>query len=305
MKGKGFFREIYKNRALYSMFLPAAAVLILFNYLPMFGMVTAFKDFNFGDGIFGSPWISPVTKNFEYLFSSGSAARATINTVFLNLLFIVFGLIFELGFALMFNELRMKKLRSAVQFGIFLPYFISWIVVGLFSYNLFNYEHGSLNTLLKAFGMEAVNWYENPKMWIVILVIFRIWKMTGYGMIMYIAALGGIDTTLYEAAKIDGANRRHQLMYITIPSLLAIIMTQLVLNLGNVLDVSVEKTLLLSNAMNREVSEVFDSFVYNRGIVNGEYSYSTAVGLFKSSVGVILVLGANWLSKKVTDEAIY
>ena len=109
MKGKGFFKELYKNRALYSMFLPAAAVLILFNYLPMFGMVTAFKDFNFADGIFGSPWISPLTKNFEYLFSSGSATRATWNTILLNLLFIVFGLVFELGFALMFNELRMKK----------------------------------------------------------------------------------------------------------------------------------------------------------------------------------------------------
>ena len=217
MKGKGFFKELYKNRALYSMFLPAAAVLILFNYLPMFGMVTAFKDFNFADGIFGSPWISPLTKNFEYLFSSGSATRATWNTILLNLLFIVFGLVFELGFALMFNELRMKKFKSAVQFGIFLPYFISWIVVGLFSYNLFNYEHGSLNTLLKLFGMEAINWYENPKMWVVILVVFRVWKMTGYGMIMYIAALGGIDTTYYEAAKIDGAGEFKRYIAIALP----------------------------------------------------------------------------------------
>lgn len=127
----------------------------------------------------------------------------------------------------------------------------------------------------------------------------------GWGTIIYLAALAGVDLQLYEAAKIDGANRWKQLLYITIPSLLPIIMIQMVLSLGNVLDVSVEKTLLLSNAMNRNVAEVFDSFVYNRGIVNGEYSYSTAVGLFKSSVGVILVLGANWLSKKVTDEAIY
>lgn len=131
-----FFKEIVRNRALYIMFLPAAAVLILFNYLPMFGLVTAFKDFNFADGIFGSPWIKPITRNFEYLFASGSAAKATFNTIFLNLLFIGFGLLFELGCALMFHELISKKFKAGVQFGIFLPYFISWIVVGLFAYNL-------------------------------------------------------------------------------------------------------------------------------------------------------------------------
>ena len=186
---RGFLKEMITNRALYSMFLPAAVLLILFNYLPMFGLITAFKDFNFSDGIWKSPWIQPITKNFEYLFSSGSAFSATFNTVFLNLLFIGIGLIFELGCALMFHELTSKKFKNVVQFGIFLPYFISWIVVGLFSYNLFNYEHGSLNAILKVFGATPINWYENPKMWIVILVIFRIWKMTGYGMIMYIAAL--------------------------------------------------------------------------------------------------------------------
>ena len=300
MKGKGFFKELYKNRALYSMFLPAAAVLILFNYLPMFGMVTAFKDFNFADGIFGSPWISPLTKNFEYLFSSGSATRATWNTILLNLLFIVFGLVFELGFALMFNELRMKKFKSAVQFGIFLPYFISWIVVGLFSYNLFNYEHGSLNTLLKLFGMEAINWYENPKMWVVILVVFRVWKMTGYGMIMYIAALGGIDTTYYQAAKIDGASRWQQIKSISLPLLAPTAITLLLLNCGKIMnaDFGMFYSMIGNNAQLYSTTDVLDTFIYRNLRLNGDVGMSSAAGLYQSVLSTAILLFMNRLARK-------
>lgn len=297
---KSFIKELYKNKALYSMFLPTAAVLILFNYLPMFGIVTAFKDFNFADGIFGSPWIQPLTKNFEYLFSTGAAARATWNTVFLNLLFILFGLLFELGFALMFHELRGKRFKGVVQFGIFLPYFISWIVVGLFSYNLFNYEHGSLNTLLGALGREPVNWYENPDMWIVILVVFRIWKMTGYGMIMYIAALGSIDTSFYEAARIDGASRWQQIKYISLPLLAPTAITLLLLNCGKIMnaDFGMFYSMIGNNAQLYPTTDVLDTFIYRNLRLNGDVGMSSAAGLYQSILSTAILLVMNKLARK-------
>lgn len=286
------------------MFLPAAVVLILFNYLPMFGLVTAFKDFNFADGIWRSPWIHPITKNFEYLFSSGSAIKATTNTIFLNLLFIVFGLLFEVGFALMFNELNKKKFKNKVQFGIFLPYFISWIVVGLFSYNLFNYEHGSLNTILNFLGKQPVNWYESPKLWIVILVIFRIWKSTGYGMIMYIAALGGIDTSYYEAAKIDGAGRLQQIKFVSLPLIAPTVITLLLLNCGRIMnaDFGMFFSLIGNNAQLYDTTDVLDTFIYRNLRLNGDIGMSSAAGFYQSILSTAILLVMNKVAHKYNPD---
>lgn len=297
---RGFLKEMITNRALYSMFLPAAVLLILFNYLPMFGLITAFKDFNFSDGIWKSPWIQPITKNFEYLFFSGSAFSATFNTVFLNLLFIGFGLIFELGCALMFHELTSKKFKNVVQFGIFLPYFISWIVVGLFSYNLFNYEHGSLNAILKFFGASPINWYENPQMWIVILVIFRIWKMTGYGMIMYIAALGGIDTSYYEAARIDGATRWQLIRYISLPLVAPTVITLLLLNCGKIMnaDFGMFYSMIGNNAQLYSTTDVLDTFIYRNLRLNGDVGMASAAGFYQSILSTTILLLMNKLARK-------
>lgn len=296
----GFFRELFRNRALYGMFLPAMILLLLFNYLPMFGLITAFKDFNFADGIFGSPWIHPLTKNFEYLFASGSAARATFNTIFLNLLFLGFGLLFELGFALLFQELHGKKLKAGIQFGIFLPYFISWIVVGLFAYNLFNYEHGSLNALLGFFGAEPVNWYEDPNLWIVILVIFRIWKMTGYGMVMYIAALAGIDTSYYEAARIDGASRWQQIRYISLPLVAPTVITLLLLNCGKIMnaDFGMFYSMIGNNAQLYRTTDVLDTFIYRNLRLNGDVGMSSAAGFYQSVLSTAILLIMNRLARK-------
>lgn len=302
--GTGFWKELVKNKALYSMFLPAAVILFLFNYMPMFGLITAFKDFNYADGILGSPWIDPITKNFEYLFSSGSAARATFNTIFLNLLFIVFGLIFELGCALLFHELVGKKFKTVVQFGIFLPYFISWIVVGLFAYNLFNYEHGSLNALLAAFGLQPVNWYEDPKLWIVILVIFRIWKMTGYGMIMYIAALGGIDITYYEAARIDGATRLQLIRYVSLPLIAPTAITLLLLNCGKIMnaDFGMFYSLIGNNAQLYSTTDVLDTFIYRNLRLNGDVGMSSAAGFYQSIISTTILLLMNRLARKYNPD---
>lgn len=299
-----FGKEMSKNRSLYLMFLPAAILLILFNYLPMFGLVTAFKDFNFADGIFGSPWISPITKNFEYLFASGSAAKATFNTIFLNLLFIGFGLLFELGCALMFHELTSHKFKTGVQFGIFLPYFISWIVVGLFAYNLFNYEHGSLNAILKVFGAAPVNWYENPNMWIGILVIFRVWKMTGYGMIMYIAALGSIDTAYYEAARIDGATRWQLVRHVSLPLIAPTVITLLLLNCGKIMnaDFGMFYSLIGNNAQLYSTTDVLDTFIYRNLRLNGDVGMSSAAGFYQSVISTTILLIMNRFARKYNPD---
>jgi putative aldouronate transport system permease protein len=301
---RGFCHEIRKNAPLYSMFLPAGIVLFLFNYLPMFGLITAFKDFNFSDGILGSPFVKPFYANFKYLFSSGSALRATRNTIFLNILFIVFELIIEVGFALMFSELHNKKFKSAVQFSIFLPYFISWIVVGLFSYNLFNYEHGSLNNLMRMFGAEPVNWYENANLWILILVIFRIWKMAGYGMVMYIAALGSVDSAYFEAAQIDGATRWQKIRYISIPMIAPTIITLLLLNCGRIMnaDFGMFYALVGDNAQLYRTTDVLDTFIYRNLRLNGDVGMSSAAGFYQSVLSSAILLIMNRIARKYNPD---
>lgn len=301
---RGFLYEMHKNSALYSMFIPAAIVLFLFNYLPMFGLLTAFKDFNFRDGILGSPFIRPIYGNFKYLFSTGSAIRATRNTVGLNLLFILFELVVEVGCALMFSELNYKKFKNVAQFSIFLPYFISWIVVGLFSYNLFNYEHGSLNNLISAFGMSPVNWYNNASLWIVILVIFRIWKMAGYGMVMYIAALGSIDSTFYEVAEISGATRWQRIKYVSIPLIAPTIITLLLLNCGKIMnaDFGMFYSMIGDNAQLYRTTDVLDTFIYRSLRLNGDVGMASAAGFYQSVLSTSILLLMNKLARKYNPE---
>ncbi len=301
---KGFLYEMKKNAPLYSMFIPAAVLLIIFNYLPMFGLVTAFKDFNFSDGIFGSPWMDPWYGNFKYLFSTGAALRATRNTIFLNVLFIFFELVIEVAFAIMFAELRSKKLKSGIQFGIFLPYFISWIVVGLFSYNLFSYEHGSLNNLRALMGMEPYNWYEHPYIWILILVIFRIWKMCGYGMVMYIAALGAIDTSYYEAAEIDGATRWQRIRYVSLPLIAPTIITLLLLNCGKIMnaDFGMFYALIGDNGQLYSTTDVLDTFIYRNLRLNGDVGMSSAAGFYQSILSTAILLVMNKIARKYNPE---
>lgn len=286
------------------MFLPAAVILFLFKYLPMFGIITAFKDFNFQEGIIGSPWITPITKNFEYLFSSGSAVQATKNTIVLNLLFILFSLVFELGLALLFNELVKKGFKKAVQFGIFLPYFISWIVVGIFAYNLFNYETGFLNNLLEYLGHDPVNWYSDPGMWVWILVIFRVWKMSGYGMIIYIAAISGIDSSYYEAAKIDGAGRWQCMLRITLPLLAPTVVTLFLLNCGKIMnaDFGMFYAMIGNNSQLYSTTDVLDTFIYRNLRVNGDIGMSSAAGLYQSLISAVIVVAANKVARRFDSE---
>ncbi|MCR5755975.1 MAG: ABC transporter permease subunit [Acetatifactor sp.] len=302
-KTKSMTKQLWRARWLYLLMLPGIIYFIIYKYIPMWGILMAFQNYMPSKGIFGSEWVH--FKHFINFFSGDHFSKLFRNTMVISLGSLVLSFPMPIILALMLNEVRHVAYKKSIQTILYLPHFLSTVVLCSLTYVLFSTEDGIINQMIASMGGSKLNILMNEKTYYGLFIGTGIWQGAGWGTIIYLAALAGVDMQLYEAAEIDGANRWKQLIYITIPSLLPIIMIQLVLSLGNVLDVSVEKTLLLSNAMNRNVSEVFDSFVYNRGIVNGEYSYSTAVGLFKSTVGIILVLGANWLSKKVTDEAIY
>ncbi len=299
------FKELFRNRVLYSMMIPGVMIILLFNYFPMFGLLVAFKNFNFKEGILNSPWSDPLLKNFEYLFSSGAVLQVTYNTLLLNLLFIVFGVLFQVGLALIFNELAGKWFKKITQSMMFLPHFLSWIVVGVIAYNIFSIDNGVLNALLVALGNEEVNWYASPWLWPIILVVFHIWKTTGYGMILYLATLAGIDPSYYEAAKIDGANKFHQIRYITIPFLMPTIIILFLLNLGRIMsaDFGMFYALVGDNAALYSTADVIDTFIFRSLRMNGDIGMASAAGFYQSVIAFVIIITFNKLIKKYNSDS--
>jgi ABC-type polysaccharide transport system, permease component len=298
-------KELFKNKALYSMAIPGAIVLFLFNYLPLFGLFVAFKEFNFKDGILGSPWVNPIYKNFEYLFTAGmSPFRVTFNTIYLNLLFIIFGLIFQVGLALIFNEIGSKTFKKISQSMMFLPYFVSWIVVGLVSYNLLSYDTGVINSVLTSLGHQKIDWYRTTNAWPVIVLIFYIWKSTGYGMILYLSTLAGVDPTYYEAAEIDGATKMQQIKNISIPMLMPTIITLTLLHLGRIMnaDFGMFFSIVGDNPSAYKVVDVIDTFVYRSLRLNGDIGMASAAGFYQSVISFILIMLCNRAVQKYDSE---
>ena len=295
--------RIWKYRWFYLLLLPGLLFFIIYKYVPMWGILMAFQDFRAVKGILGSEWVG--LKHFVTFFSQDRFTMLLRNTLTISLSSLIFGFPAPIILALMLNEVRHSKFKKTVQTLIYLPHFLSATVIWALVFVLFSKADGILNHVIAALGGAELNILMNEKTYYPLFIGTGIWQGAGWGTIIYLAALSGVDVQLYESAMLDGAGRWKQMWYITLPSLLPVIMVTLVLQVGDILDVAVDKTLLFSNAMNRPVAETFDSHVYNRGILSGEYSYSTAVGLWKSAVGMILVLSANRLSKLVTDEAIY
>lgn len=301
---KNIVKELNKNKALYSMVIPGVLLLLLFNYFPLFGILVAFKNFNFKDGIIGSPFSKPLLANFQYLFSSSSTAlRATFNTLFLNSLFIVFGVIFQVGLALIFNELAGKYFKKITQSLMFLPYFISWIVVGVISYNLFNIDNGVINSFLQNIGLHKIDWYTTPWLWPIIMVLFYVWKSTGYGMVLYLATLTGIDPTYYEAAELDGATKMQQITHITLPFLKPTIITLVLLHAGRIMnaDFGMFYAIVGDNAAIFKSVDVIDTFVFRSLRLNGDIGMASAAGFYQSIISFIIIFLCNKLSK-ILDE---
>lgn len=308
MKRNGVIRELVRNRQLLLMFLPVATLLFLFNYLPLSGLIIPFKNFDFSKGIWGSDWMHPLLNNFDYILSSDAAYRAVRNTILLNALFIGVGLVFEVGFALMLNELRNKYFKRITQSLTFLPFFISWIVVGVFTYNLLNFENGALNRVLEWFGLQSVDFYSKASWWPLILTIAVRWKVTGYGTIVYLAALTSVDNSYYEAASIDGATRWQQMRYISIPMLKPTIMILTLLAIGRIMnaDFGMFYAMVGDASLLFPTTDVIDTLVYRSLRKSGDIGMASAAGFLQSVVAFVLILVSNYAARKVDrDSAIF
>ena len=293
-----FLKDIGKNKSYLVLSLPAVLYFFLFSYIPLFGIIVAFKDFNVKDGILFSPWSG--LKNFEFFFSSQDAARITFNTLFLNSTFIIFGLLFQVAFAIMLNELGSGLFVKVSQSVMFLPYFISWVIVGYFGIAFLNMDNGFLNTMLQDIGMKPVMWYNEPKYWPLILNIANIWKLTGYGSIIYYAVIMGINKEYYEAGKIDGANRWQQITNITIPSIMPVTSMLFLLGVGRIFyaDFGMFYNLIRENGPLFSTADVMDTYVFRALRVTGDMGIASAAGLFQSIVGFITVVLSNFAVRK-------
>ena len=291
---------------LYLMFLPGAIYLFINCYIPMFGIQIAFRTYNARDGIYGSPWCG--MENFEFLFRTDDAWIMTRNTLLYNFVFIVLGTVLAIAVAIILNEVKSKGAKQLYQTVILIPYLISMVIVSYLAFAFLSTSNGFINhgILEPLFGENAaIDWYNEPKYWPVILVIINIWKGLGYNMILYYATICGIDHSLYEAAVVDGANRWHQTWHITLPTIRPIIVMLLVLALGTVFSAGQEQIMLLYNPMVYESSDIIDTLVYRTGLVNHQWSLSAAVGMMKSVISFLLVAFSYRLATKHFDYQVF
>lgn len=300
---RGFLHTVKKYWVFYVMMLPAIIVLVLNNYLPMFGTIIAFKNVNYQKGILGSDWVG--WANFKYLFATDTATRMIRNTLGYNLVFIILTLILSVAFAVMFNEMRSRLLSKFHQSAMFLPYFLSWVVVSYLVYGFLSAEHGFINkTLMPLFGMEPIDWYANPQYWPVILVLVKLWKEIGYTTVIYMAGILGIDNEYYEAALIDGASKWQQIRKITIPLLMPVIIVMTLLQVGRIFNADFGLFFQVTRNAGAlySTTQVIDTYVYQTFMAIGDVGMSSAAGLVQSVVGFLLIFFANLTVRRISKE---
>ena len=295
MKKHGFFYYLKKYRIFLLMLLPAVAYTVIFSYIPMTGIVMAFKKYSYAGGIFNSPWNG--LKNFEFFFKSGQAALVTRNTVLYNLLFIAFNTILQMTVAILLTEMKNKYFRKISQSLMFLPYFISWVIVSVISFNMLSYDYGFINSIIEKFGGEKINFYASGKIWPVVLTLFGAWKGVGYGSVMYLAAIMGIDTSIYEAASIDGANVFQRIFRITIPLMMPTVVILLLLAVGGIFRGNFDMfyNLVGNNGLLYKYTDVIDTLTFRALITNNDFGMAAAAGLYQSVLCFITILLVNKL----------
>ncbi|WP_125606290.1 ABC transporter permease [Lapidilactobacillus bayanensis] len=297
------WQEIKKNHALYLMLLPGIIYFIVFKYIPMGGLVIAFQDYQPFLGITHSQFVG--WQNFVRLFSEDTFWMLIRNTLVIFGLDILFAFPFPIILALLINELKSAKFKKSVQTIIYLPHFMSWVIVVSLFYVLLTTEDGVVNNILTSMGHAKISFLTDTH-WLRPMYIFQeIWKGSGWGTIIYLAAITNVDEQLYEAADMDGAGKLTKMWHITLPCIRPTIVTLFILQIGKVMDLGFDHMFLLMNSMNKNVAQIFDTYVYTAGIQNGQLSYSTAVGLFKGLVGLVLVMIANKLAHSVGEDGVY
>lgn len=306
-----FLKDIYKNKAILLMVLPGAIWFFIFSYLPMAGTIIAFKEYRYSrDGflasILNSKWIG--WANFKFLFSTNDAYVITRNTVLYNAVFIVLGLILSVAMAVILSEIVNKKLSKVYQTSMFMPYFLSWVIVGYFVFSFLSADRGMLNHILGFFGVEPVNWYSDPSYWPYIIVFIYLWKAVGYNSVIYLASIVGIDKSLYEAAMIDGANKWQQIRKITVPMLTPLMTILTLLAIGRIFyaDFGLFYQVPRDSGTLYSVTNVIDTYVFRGLKTTGEIGMSTAAGLYQSLVGFVLVITSNYIVRRFNkDNALF
>ncbi len=302
-KENTLLKNIKKNKMIYLMITPGILYLFIYKYIPMYGLIISFQDYKPYLGISGSEWAG--FKHFERLFTSPDFWMILKNTLVLFALQIVIYFPIPIIIALMLNEIRRNYYKRTIQTLIYLPHFMSWVVIVSISYVLLTMDGGIINGILQSLGFKPINFLLDSAWFRPMYIIQIIWREAGWGTIIFLAAIAAVDPQLYEAARMDGANRFKQMWHITLPSIRSVIVILLILKIGDVLELGFEHVYLLLNSTNRHVAEIFDTYVYVAGLRQGQFSYATAVGFFKGFVGLALVIFANWLAKKNGDEGIY
>lgn len=303
-KGKaGVLRRIGRCWQLYVLMLPALVYIVLFAYKPMYGILIAFKDFSMKKGILASPWVG--FKNFERLFSSYWFPIILKNTLTISLLSLVIGFPIPIILALLLNEVRSNKFRSMVQTFSYAPHFISMVVMCGMVAMFLSPTTGVVNKLLNALGMESVFFMQEAGLFKWVYVLSGVWQGTGWSSVIYFAALSGVDKSLLEAADMDGATRLQKIWHVNLPVILPTILVMLILQCGSLLNVGYEKAYLLQTSSNLTGSEIISTYVYKVGLVQSDFSFSTAAGLFNTVVNCIILISANQLSKKVAKTGLF
>lgn len=297
------FAHIRKDRQLLILLLPCIIFYAIFRYGPMYGVIIAFKKYSIYAGILKSPWVG--LKYFNQFFSSPDFMVLFKNTLLLG----VYGLLWTFPapvvFAVLLNELHNKRFKKSIQTISYLPSFLSLVIICSMVIDFLSPGHGIVNNILEALGMKRQYFISKPEWFRTIYIASDIWSSMGYGAIIYLAAISGIDPTLYEAARIDGCNRLHSILNITIPGMFPTIATMFVLKSGSIFKIGYEKVILLYTPTTYQVADIFSTYVYRKGLIDMNYSYGTAVGLFESAVSLILLLAANAVSKKLSERSLW
>lgn len=302
LKKNGVLRELVTNRILFLMLLPALIFFLINSYVPMVGIYYAFTRFDFNTSLFNSQFVG--LDNFKFLWKSGVLARLTLNTVGYNIVFILLGNVLAIALAILLSELRLQWFKKLTQSIMFLPYFVSFVILSVIVYNVFNYESGFLNSTLKSFGYESLDVYNTPWVWVFLIIIFYLWKNIGYSMVIYLASITGISEEYYEAAKIDGANIFQRIWYITVPMLKTTFVMLLLFALGSIMKGQFDLfyQLIGNNGVLYNTTDILDTYVYRSLKVTFDIGMSTAAGLYQSLFGFVLIMTVNYIIKKINDE---
>lgn len=302
--GKHLCKRFRESKYLLILFLPTALYFLIFSYAPMFGLVIAFKDYNLFQGIAQSDWVG--FKYFKMLFvNNPDFWPLMLNTLRIGLYSFVFGFPAPILFALLLNEVTNLRFKKLVQTVSYLPHFLSNVIVASMILMFLSPDDGMVNVMLQKLGMQPIYFMSKPEFFVPVYIISGLWQEIGWGTIIYLAAIAGVDPNLYEAAELDGCNRWQKMWHVTLPGIANVIIVLSILNIGGIMGTSFEKVLLLSNPATYSVSEIFSTYTYKIGMEHGNFSYATAVGIFNGVVSFILVVGANFAAKKWRGSSLW